>query len=339
MANQLLALPIFVNPPLSLFHSVPPCPLLQRNATECVCLFVCVRMFVWPAGTFAVTQTEVMNPGLTCLIPHRSPHNFVTSFRMWCSLYGACVCTHTKAVDTQGHEHAQTRTCTRHTGSPAFNPSPLVSGGSLCARSLPFVLITLNMRRTSMQGPVLWEETCMRGMRGQWEQEIDWERTHWDKVRQQHKASGLQGHRTMWTQRNGSSRSQSRLIVCKWIKHCGGQRTYTSAATSLIFWIKWNWGQPTWSISINLIIYDHKVAQVTSALTQPVNSSSIAFTLSENVRCIKENKIQKAQTQFLQTAFPFLSQQRQCSLTCCSNQIHYREQICLRLSLAWGYVS
>lgn len=114
---------------------------------------------------------------------------------------------------------------------------------------------------------------------------------------QQQKPSGRRGYRKIWTQKNGSSQSQSCFIVCKWIKHCGGQSTSTSVATSLISWITWNWGQPMWSISINLIIYDHKVAQVTSALTWPVNSSRIAFTLSHSVRCIKENKIETESTQ------------------------------------------
>ncbi len=33
----------------------------------------------------------------------------------------------------------------------------------------------------------------MRGMKGQWEQEIDWQRTHWGEVRPQQKLSGLRG--------------------------------------------------------------------------------------------------------------------------------------------------
>lgn len=71
---------------------------------------------------------------------------------------------------------------------------------------------------------------------------------------------------------------------------------------------------------------------MTSAMTRPVNSSSITFTLSHSVRCIKKNKIQStiSSNSFslsftAQTMLPYML---------CLNEIHYREQICLRLSLA-----
>ena len=54
----------------------------------------------------------------------------------------------------------------------------------------------------------------MKGMKGQWEQEIDWQRTHWDEVEAEtERVAKVQEN--MNTEKRQRGRSQTSFIVCK----------------------------------------------------------------------------------------------------------------------------
>lgn len=120
MTSQLLVLPIFVNPSLSLFHS--SLPSLRLTGSVCVC--------VWdPLGTFAVTQTGVMNSGVKSAYLANITTPFTQKFKnVTFSLKPWDTETDTLCWRTCAHKHTQSCTCTHHIVSSAINPFRLVIG-------------------------------------------------------------------------------------------------------------------------------------------------------------------------------------------------------------------
>lgn len=54
----------------------------------------------------------------------------------------------------------------------------------------------------------------MRGMKGQWEQEIDWQRTHRGEVRPRKKVSGLQWGTGQYEHRKMAAAEANPLLLC-----------------------------------------------------------------------------------------------------------------------------
>lgn len=147
---------------------------------------------MWPAKTFcrdtnwghelctyATSPTKIAPPII---------HKF-SKVMFFCKHF----CTDTCGVNTQGHtyKHAQTRTCVYHWGSSAFNPSRLVSGGVRVQGPCPLYWShwtwgELPHKGLSSERRHIWSEWKVNGSKKK-----DWQRTQWDKARQQ-ELSGLE---------------------------------------------------------------------------------------------------------------------------------------------------
>lgn len=75
----------------------------------------------------------------------------------------------------------------------------------------------------------------MRGMKGQWEQGIDWQRIHLDKARQQHKPNVLQGYGENRNTEPTAAGANAVSLCVNESNICAGQSASTSLATRLIF--------------------------------------------------------------------------------------------------------